>query len=307
LPVNDPPQTPGGEARINENTQASGRLAATDPEHDPLLYHLTSPPAHGQVNLTENGRFTYRPEHNYSGSDHFAYTVDDGHGGMAPGGFNITIDPTNHTPTQTVSIPDQNVVVTTETGTGKTTLAHLLMGHITPSAGHIDVDGITLQQVSLSWWREQIIYLPRHINLVDGSILENITLGRPDVTQEIVDQAVVNSGLRRFIDQSAQGIHTQVVQAFPASTRKQLAMARALVTDGILVILDEPFEGLDVVGRELMANNIQSFLDAGKSVVLMLQDPNPVGGHHHLLDLNPHSGPRLITDHESVRATATGA
>jgi len=193
--------------------------------------------------------------------------------------------------------PGTLVLVTGKNGAGKTTLARLFAAVLTPVRGEILVDGVSLAQTALPWWRRQLVYLPQEPNFLDGTIRENIVLARPDIEDEALQQILARADLRAFLDRAPKGIHTPIVEGgknLPAGIRKRIALARALATDGRLVILDEPFENVDAEGKGAIVELVRSMIAEKRSVVLMSADVQGITGAHFLLDLNIKPQPRLL-------------
>lgn len=193
--------------------------------------------------------------------------------------------------------PGSLVLVWGKNGSGKTTLARLLAGLLTPRQGEILVDGVSLSQVALPWWRQQLICLPQEPVLIDGTIRENILLGRPDLTEEDLNRTVVAADLRPFLDRASDGIATRVRDGgrnLAAGIRKRIALARALAVGGRLALFDEPFENIDQDGRRAIEKIIRDLLAAGSAVVLFVSNPRGIHGADLALDLNDKPTPRLF-------------
>jgi len=193
--------------------------------------------------------------------------------------------------------PGTLLVVTGKNGAGKTTLARLFAAILTPVRGEILVDGVALAQAALPWWRRQLVYLPQEPHFLDGTIRDNITLAGPDIDDEDFERILDQADLRFFLDRAPKGIHTPLVEGgrnLPAGIRKRIALARALVTNGRLVIFDEPFENVDAEGKGAMIRVVRQMISEQRSVVLMSADIQGITGAHFLLDLNLKPQPRFI-------------
>ena len=118
-PVNDAPITNNVNAAVNEDTQLTGTLTATDIEGDPLTFGIAGDPSHGTATVASNGAYTYTPATNYNGTDSFTYIVSDGNGGSITKTVTVTIDPVNDAPTTSnISITIDEDAVTSITLTG---------------------------------------------------------------------------------------------------------------------------------------------------------------------------------------------
>ena len=185
--------------------------------------------------------------------------------------------------------PGKVLVVTGANGTGKTTLGRLVMGLIEPIRGEILVDGLDLKQVAPEWWRRQVIYLPQVPALLNATIGENLKINNPDVDTGELNRIVEACGLRRFLDESPKGFETPVIDngwRLSEGIRRRIALARALATNGALVLIDEPTESLDAEGCAAVHRILGALAQKGRTLVVMSHDREIVKGSHAVLDLN---------------------
>ena len=185
--------------------------------------------------------------------------------------------------------PGTVLVVTGANGTGKTTFARLLLGLLEPSRGQILVDGLDLHQVAPEWWRKQVVYLPQEPGLLNATIEENIRINNPDLSGDDFNRIIDTVGLRRFLDESPDGIETMVVDngwRMSEGIRRRIALARALASDGMLVVVDEPTESLDADGIAAVHGILGSMASRGRTIIIMSHEREIVKGKHVLLDLN---------------------
>jgi len=182
-------------------------------------------------------------------------------------------------------------------GTGKTTMARLFLGLLEPARGKILIDGVDLAQVAPEWWRKQVIYLPQEPKFMNASILDNLSTANPDITEEELNRLIDKAWLRTFIDQSSDGIATQITNNganLSLGIRRRLALARALATDGTVMLVDEPTEGLDKEGAQAVIAAMNDHSKRGRTVVAFSHDPNIFATAPHYVDLNIKPIPTLV-------------
>lgn len=193
--------------------------------------------------------------------------------------------------------PNALFVVSGANGAGKTTLARLLAGLISPVRGQILVDGVDLAQIAPEWWRRQIVYMPQEPSFFSGTVRENILAYKPDLSEEGLNRAIRDAGLERFFATSRDGFDMMLQPGgrnLPVGMRRRLALARALVSGGRLVILDEPTEGLDAEGAKQVSAVMTALNKKGCTIIALSHDPNIVKGAPYILDLNAKPVPRLM-------------
>jgi ATP-binding cassette subfamily C protein LapB len=194
--------------------------------------------------------------------------------------------------------PGSVLVITGPNGSGKTTLARLLLGIVDPTRGNLLADGVDLRQIAPEWWRRQIIYMPQEPTFIPGTLADNVRIANPDIDAENLSRVLSAAGLRKFIDLLPQGIDSPVIDGgrnLALGIRRRLALARAMATDGRLVVLDEPIEGLDAEGIQALNLAIREFLSKGKTIIALSHDPNVLRGAGAILDLGVKPTPRLTT------------
>ena len=198
--------------------------------------------------------------------------------------------------------PGRIMAISGVSGSGKTTLARLLAGLLQPGQGDILVDGVNLKQITLKWWRRQLIYLPEQFSFTAASIKENITLPNPEIEDSELNQILRLTGLRPILDNMPRGLETVMTsegREFPPGTRKRLALARALTTGGRLVLMDEPDSGLDHQARNDLYALLNHLHGSGQTIIVFSNDPKIIkAGHvHYRLDSGQSeskAGPELI-------------
>jgi len=182
-------------------------------------------------------------------------------------------------------------------GSGKSTMSRILAGLLEPTRGKILVDGVDLAQISPEWWRKQIMYMPQEPKFLDASLAENITLAAPDTTSKRLNELINMAGLRAFVDQSSDGTDTPIIgggKNLALGIRRRIAFARALATDGKVMIIDEPTEGLDTQGCQCILESINAMTARGATVLIFTHDPNLLQKVPQYVDLNSKPVPALV-------------
>jgi ATP-binding cassette subfamily C protein len=158
-----------------------------------------------------------------------------------------------------------------ESGSGKTTIADLLLGLFVVDSGRVTLDGVPLEEVDLLRWRSMVGYVPQEVLLFNGSVFDNIALGDPEISEADVMTALEDAGALDFVNVLAKGIHAPVGEygaMLSGGQRQRIALARALVHRPALLILDEATSALDPETEAGICQTVQR--QAGKLTVLAI-------------------------------------
>ncbi|HET8654109.1 MAG TPA: ABC transporter ATP-binding protein [Longimicrobiaceae bacterium] len=145
-------------------------------------------------------------------------------------------------------------------GAGKTTIADLIVGLYEPGAGEILVDGVPLREVNRIEWRKRIGYVPQEMFLFHDTLLQNVTLGDPEVSRAAVEEALRAAGAWEFVAQLPDGLDTVLGERgsrLSGGQRQRIAIARALVREPSLLVLDEVTTALDPLTEAAICGTLQ--------------------------------------------------
>ncbi len=155
-------------------------------------------------------------------------------------------------------------------GSGKTTLIDLIAGLYEPEEGEILVEGHSLSEIDPSSWRKKIGYVPQQPVLFRDSLRENIRLGREQVTDEKITQACRTSCITDMLEDWPDGLDTIIEEAganISGGQLRRIAVARAIVGDPSLVILDEAASSLEESMEKKIIQNLRNHSNAAVLII----------------------------------------
>lgn len=165
----------------------------------------------------------------------------------------------------------QTVALVGTTGAGKTTIAKLLARFHDPTAGAVRLDGIDLRELADDDLRDAVTLLTQENFMFDGSIADNIAVGRPDASRAEIVAAARAVGADTFIDQMPAGFDTDVEkrgERLSAGQRQLVAFARVFLADPRVVILDEATSSLDIPSERLVQRALQTVLADRTAIII---------------------------------------
>ncbi|MET0363021.1 MAG: ATP-binding cassette domain-containing protein, partial [Sphingobium sp.] len=156
--------------------------------------------------------------------------------------------------------PGEKIALIGKSGSGKSTLLQILAGLHEKQSGSISIDGHAIDQYAPVHLRQNIVYAGQDATLFDRSIWENILLGLPEPDDAIVEQAIRASGLDSFVARSVEGYGRRIGprgQKLSGGQRQSLLLARALVRNPSVLLLDEPTASMDIQSEMAVINGLR--------------------------------------------------
>ena len=147
----------------------------------------------------------------------------------------------------------ERVCVVGPTGAGKSTLLSLLLRFYDPDAGAIELDGVDLRRLELASLRNRFALVPQDPWMLDGTIAENVGVGRPGAGRQELEAAIAMAGLQELIQRLPDGWDTEIGEGgvrLSGGQRRRVALARAILRDASVLLLDEPTSGLDAASEQ---------------------------------------------------------
>jgi ATP-binding cassette subfamily B protein len=174
-----------------------------------------------------------------------------------------------------VQVPaGQKICLLGPSGAGKSTLVGLLLRMVDPSSGSVRIDGMDVRNATLASVRSQVSVLLQESVLFATSVHENIRYGRLDATLAEVEDAARRANAHDFITELPDGYNTVLGSrgnTLSGGQRQRIAIARAMLRDAPIVILDEATTGLDPAGRALVEESLDT-LTAGRTTITITHD-----------------------------------
>lgn len=169
----------------------------------------------------------------------------------------------------------KRVAIVGATGSGKTTLFNLLLRFWAPDSGRILLGGEPLEAFHGEQIRDQIALVSQHTHLFDASIRENLLIAAPEAPQERLEQACRTAQIHDFISELPDGYDTWCGETgvrLSGGQGRRIAIARALLRDAPILLLDEPTEGLDAMTERALMDAVQQLMQ-GRTVLLITHRP----------------------------------
>ena len=167
--------------------------------------------------------------------------------------------------------PGQVAAIVGPSGTGKTTIAHLIARFYDPTVGQVRIDGQDVRQYTLKSLRNQISFVLQDTALFHSTIWENIAYGRPDADPEDTVRAAMLANAHDFIMQLPLGYATMIGErgaTLSGGQRQRIAIARAIVRNTPILILDEATTSLDAASEQTVIQALDNLMKGRTSVII---------------------------------------
>jgi len=177
--------------------------------------------------------------------------------------------------------PGDRIAIQGDSGCGKTTLSSLLLRLWDPDAGHVRYGGVDIRQFAQADWHRHVAWLPQNAPVFAGSVADNLRLGDPQAEDAHLWQVLADVRLQGWAEQVG-GLQAWVGEngaTMSAGQARRLALARALLRNSPILLLDEPTEGLDVDTAHALLHDMVAALGS-RSLVMITHDVLPDGIVH---------------------------
>lgn len=165
----------------------------------------------------------------------------------------------------------ETIALVGASGAGKTTLCNLVARFYDPTQGDIALDGVSLRDINLTDYRSLLGIVEQDIFLFDGTIAQNIAYANPDATDEQIEHAAQVANAHEFILDTEKGYRTLIGERgvrLSGGQKQRIAIARAVLADPCILILDEATSSLDTTSERLIQRSLDQLMDGRTSFVI---------------------------------------
>ncbi|MBG78860.1 MAG: hypothetical protein CL570_07540 [Alphaproteobacteria bacterium] len=184
-------------------------------------------------------------------------------------------DDTNIIQNATISFsPKTMTAIIGESGSGKTTILDLISGFYTPQQGSVRLNATNIQNLDIIKWREHLGFVPQEVFLFNDTIAENIRVGRKDLSDDALWQALDRAGAKDFVTNQPNGLNSMVGEngrMLSGGQRQRIAIARAIVHNPEVLLLDEATSALDHETEERLLGTLRNL---AKSITIIFVSHN---------------------------------
>ena len=161
------------------------------------------------------------------------------------------------------AVPGETIALVGGSGAGKTTILNMIIGFITPTSGHVLIDGHNMADINLPSYRSHLAVVPQNSILFTGTIRENITYGLSSVSDEELMRVIEAANLTDLIESLPEGLDTRINEHgsnLSGGQRQRISIARALIRNPRIIILDEATSALDSISEKKVQEAISNLV-----------------------------------------------
>jgi ATP-binding cassette subfamily C protein LapB len=167
--------------------------------------------------------------------------------------------------------PGEKIGIIGPIGSGKTTLGKLILGLYEPTSGMVALDGTDIRQIDPAEARNFIGYVPQDVVLFRGSVRDNIVLGTSDIDDTAVLRAARIAGVSQFVEKHPMGFDMPVEEMgrnLSGGQRQTIALARAILLDPPVLVMDEPTSSMDNRSESMIRANLLKILQNKTTIII---------------------------------------
>jgi ATP-binding cassette subfamily B multidrug efflux pump len=167
--------------------------------------------------------------------------------------------------------PGQSLAIIGTTGSGKSTIANLLLRLYDPTEGRVCIDDVEIQAYAVDNLRSQIGYVPQDVFLFSETIRNNIAWGDPELEMRNIEQAAADADLLENIDRFPNGFDTRVGErgiTLSGGQKQRVSIARAIARDPKILILDDALSAVDTKTENTILNNLKRIMQGRTSIII---------------------------------------
>ncbi|RYG60005.1 MAG: type I secretion system permease/ATPase [Alphaproteobacteria bacterium] len=172
--------------------------------------------------------------------------------------------------------PGEKVGIIGRAGSGKSTIARLVLGLYEPQEGRVRIDGLDLAQLDIAELRQQVCYFPQNLHLFRGTLRENLLMANPSASDADIVQAIEVSGAYRLVRRHPLGLDLPVGERgelLSGGQRQAIGLARALMREGRIAIFDDPTSEMDATSENWVKDRLSKWLK-DRTFILITHRPS---------------------------------
>ena len=188
--------------------------------------------------------------------------------------------------------------ITGENGIGKSTLFRIITGVQKPDVGEILIDDTNIEQIKQEHLNKNFVSVTQDPVFFEGTIRENLLSVNQSITDNDIISTIENFDLYKYLGKTENGIDTTIdfnTSKFSLGIKKRLGLARASLTNGSIIIFDEPTEGLDREGANIYYKYLNEAKQKNKTIIILSHDNELIKGANNIINLNNLKKPDFIS------------